>query len=72
MAKAARPPTTGRVPMNFMRKTALVAGILYLITFISIPTLALFGPVKTEADYIISAGSDAAISSRTRGMTSRP
>lgn len=44
-----------------MRKTALVAGILYLITFISIPTLALFGPVKTDADYIISAGSDTAI-----------
>jgi hypothetical protein len=44
--------------MDSMRKTALMAGILYLITFISIPTLALFGPVKTDATYIISAGSD--------------
>jgi hypothetical protein len=61
MTKAARPPTTGRVPMDFMRKTALVAGILYLITFISIPTLALFGPVKTDPNYIISAGSDTAV-----------
>jgi uncharacterized protein DUF4386 len=54
--------TTGkRAPMDSMRKTALVAGILYLITFISIPTLALFGPVKTDPTYIISAGSDTAI-----------
>jgi hypothetical protein len=44
--------------MDAMRKTALVAGVLYLITFISIPTLALFGPVKTDPTYIISAGSD--------------
>ena len=50
-----------RVPMDSMRKTALVAGILYLITFISIPTLALYGPVKTDPNYIISAGSDTAI-----------
>jgi hypothetical protein len=55
------PRSRQRVPMDSMRKTALVAGILYLITFISIPTLALFGPVKTDADYIISAGSDTAI-----------
>jgi hypothetical protein len=34
--------TTERVPMDSMRKTALVAGIFYLITFISIPTLALY------------------------------
>jgi hypothetical protein len=47
-----------RAPMDSMRKTALVAGVLYLITFISIPTLALFGPVKTDASYIISSGSD--------------
>jgi len=44
-----------------MRKTALVAGIFYLITFISIPTLALYGPVKTDPTYIISAGSDTGI-----------
>ncbi len=60
MANTSR-ATTGRVPMDAMRKHALVAGILYLITFISIPTLALFGPVKTDANYIISGGSDTAI-----------
>jgi hypothetical protein len=30
---------TGKVPMDSLRKTALVAGVFYLITFISIPTL---------------------------------
>jgi hypothetical protein len=40
-----------------MRKTALVAGVFYLITFISIPTLALYGPVKNHRDWILSSGS---------------
>ena len=47
---------TTRVPMNPMRKTALVAGVFYLITFISIPTLALYGPVKNHRDWILSSG----------------
>ena len=41
------------------RKTALVAGVLYLLTFVSIPTLFLYGPVKS-ANYIIGAGPDTA------------
>jgi hypothetical protein len=44
MTTAMRITATKRVPMDSMRKTALVAGIFYLITFISIPTLALYGP----------------------------
>ena len=31
--------------MSPLRKTALVAGVLYLLTFVSIPTLFLYGPV---------------------------
>ena len=46
-----------RVPMDSMRKTALVAGVFYLITFISIPTLALYAPVKNHRDWILSSGS---------------
>jgi Domain of unknown function (DUF4386) len=46
-----------RVPMTSLRKTALVAGVFYLITFISIPTLALYGPVKNHRDWILSSGS---------------
>jgi len=43
--------------MSPHRKTSLAAGVLYLLTFVSIPTLALYGPVK-GANYIIGAGPD--------------
>jgi Domain of unknown function (DUF4386) len=46
-----------RAPMDKMRRTALVAGVFYLITFVSIPTLALYGPVKNHRDWILSSGS---------------
>lgn len=39
------------------RKVSLTAGILYLLTFVSIPTLSIYGPVKS-AGYILSAGPD--------------
>jgi Domain of unknown function (DUF4386) len=48
---------TKRIPMDSMRKTALVAGIFYLITFISIPTLALYSQVKNHQDWILGSGS---------------
>src|SRR5256885_4430548 len=48
---------TKRVPMDSLRKTALVAGVLYLLTFVSIPTLFIYGPVKS-VNYIIGAGPD--------------
>ena len=47
--------------MSPTRKTALVAGIFYLITFISIPTLALYGPIKNHQDWILSSGSHTAV-----------
>jgi hypothetical protein len=43
--------------VNNPRKISLAAGILYLITFISIPTLALYGHVH-ELNYIIGPGPD--------------
>jgi Domain of unknown function (DUF4386) len=52
-----RTAATKRAPMDKTRKTALVAGVFYLITFISIPTLALYGPVKNHRDWILSSGS---------------
>ena len=39
------------------RKIALAAGVLYLLTFVSIPTLAIYGSVKS-ANYILGAGPD--------------
>jgi len=43
--------------MNSLRKTALVAGGFYLLTFVSIPTLALYGPVRGP-NFIIGPGPD--------------
>jgi len=42
------------------RKIAIAAGVLYLLTFVSIPTLALYDKVK-GANYIIGAGPDTAV-----------
>lgn len=45
--------------MNSERRTALVAGLFYLITFVaSIPAVFLLAPVLDNADYIVSAGAD--------------
>src|SRR5271165_2367994 len=57
MATTVRTTAANRIPMTSTRKTALVAGVFYLITFISIPTLALYGPVKNHRDWILSSGS---------------
>ena len=46
-----------KVPMSAMRKTSLTAGLLYLLTFVSIPTLALYGPVH-DSKYITGNGPD--------------
>jgi Domain of unknown function (DUF4386) len=46
-----------RIPMTATRKTALVAGVCYLFTFVSIPTLALYGPVMSHRNWVISSGS---------------
>jgi hypothetical protein len=47
--------TTKPVRMDPSRKTALAAGGFYLLSFISIPTLALYGPVH-DPDYIVGSG----------------
>ena len=48
-----------RVPMDSLRKTALIGGGLYLITFISsIPAWFLLAPVLDNPDYILGSGSD--------------
>jgi hypothetical protein len=51
---ATRPPDT-------MRRTSRAAGILYLVTFVSIPTLALYDPVRRNADFVLGAGSDTGV-----------
>lgn len=47
--------TTIKMPTH--RKISLTAGLLYLLTFVSIPTLALYGPAKAT-NFITGSGSD--------------
>ena len=61
--------------MSTMRKTALVAGVLYLLTFLSsIPAALLLGDTLSNPDYILGAGADgqvrlAAIFDIVNGLT---
>jgi len=57
MTTTDRTTATKRAPMSSTRKTAFVAGVFYLITFVSIPTLSLYGTVKGEG-FIISSAAD--------------
>lgn len=46
--------------MSPLRKTALAAGVLYVLTFVSIPTLFLYGPVH-DPKYIVGPGPDTGV-----------
>ena len=46
--------------MDPLRRTALAAGVLYLLTFVSIPTLALYRAVHDQ-NYILGPGPDTAV-----------
>ncbi len=55
------PTTTKRAPMTSTRKTALTAGVFYLITFVSIPTLVIYRPVLNHRDWVLSSGSSTGV-----------
>jgi len=61
MTSSTRGTPTKRVPMDSMRKTALVAGVLYLITFLAVATLFVYGPVLNDPAYILSSGRDTGV-----------
>ncbi|GAA4348934.1 DUF4386 domain-containing protein [Angustibacter luteus] len=45
--------------MSPIRRVALIAGVLYLVTFVaSIPAVILLNPVLNHSDYILGSGSD--------------
>lgn len=50
-------PAATRAATDPMRRTARTVGVLYLLTFVSIPTLALYKPIKDHADFVLGAGS---------------
>src|SRR5204862_3421232 len=61
--KGAKQITTNRQAATSVastRKIAIAAGLLYLLTFVSIPTLALYGPVH-DPNYIVGPGPDTAV-----------
>jgi hypothetical protein len=57
MTTTAQPTDVGRRPMDSVRKTALVAGLCYLISFVSIPTLMLYTAVH-DPNFILGPGPD--------------
>lgn len=46
--------------MTSLRKTSLIAGAFYLLTFVSIPTLALYSSVRGP-NYVLGAGPDTSV-----------
>jgi len=47
------------IPLNSLRKIALLAGVLYLITFLaSIPAVFVLDPVLSDPGYIVGQGDD--------------
>src|ERR1700694_2765371 len=52
--------TSKELQMSPIRKTAFAAGALYLLSFVSIPTLFLYNPVRAS-NYIVGHGSDTGI-----------
>jgi len=57
MSASLHRPAATRPTTDLMRRTSLAAGILYLITFVSIPTLGLYRPVRDDAGFVLGAGS---------------
>ncbi len=48
---------TNTTSVPWHRKISLTAGLLYILTFVSVPTLVIYGPVKS-AGYILGGGPD--------------
>ena len=47
-------------PMSSLRKASLTAGVFYLLTFVSIPTLVLYGAVRAP-NFILGPGPDTTV-----------
>jgi hypothetical protein len=61
MTATTRTPATTRATTDPMRRTSRAAGVLYLLTFVSIPTLALYNPIRDHADFVLGAGSSTGV-----------
>jgi hypothetical protein len=54
-------PAATPVTADPMRGRARLAGVLYVMTFVSIPTLWLYEPVKDHTDFVLGAGSTSGV-----------
>ena len=71
MATNPRTNPGSRVPTDPLRRTALVAGILYLATFLSsIPAVFLQGPVFDDPNFILGGGGPTPWCASARSSTS--
>jgi hypothetical protein len=62
MSATAHTPAAAPPAPDPMRRTARIAGVLYLITFVSIPTLGLYKPVKDHVGaFLLGTGSDTGV-----------
>jgi hypothetical protein len=61
MTTTTPPPPTTTVPTDPMRRTSRAVGILYLLTFVSVPTLALYQDARNDADFVLGAGSGSGV-----------
>jgi hypothetical protein len=61
MSLTAQNPATTAPATDPLRRTSRAAGIFYLITFVSIPTLAVYQGIHNQADFVLGAGSDTGV-----------
>jgi uncharacterized protein DUF4386 len=61
MTATAHASAVRRPAADSMRGRARLAGVLYVITFVSIPTLWLYKPAKDHADFVLGAGSTSGV-----------
>lgn len=59
MTSTGRTAPTSAIPMDPLRRTAFLAGALYLVTFLaSIPAIFVLDPVLSDPNYILGSGAD--------------
>src|SRR4051812_40007022 len=58
MSITAGPSTAPPPATDPLRRISRAAGIFYLMTFVSIPTLAIYQGIHDRADFVLGAGSD--------------
>ena len=59
--KLVKPNRQAVTPMDSSRKSSLAGGVLYLLTFVSMPIGFLYSAILNDPNYIVGAGTDTAV-----------